>query len=190
MRSDSNASVSSWLWPALCLALAATLFYFVYENGRLKKQMLEQSGYRPVAQDGAPIGTPARPIEGYLASGERVVLFGDSLARPVILAWFSNDCDACYFAKEGWDRLAGALPGQVWGIRRDLDSGPDSLFFGEPVTFPIVTPIDSTVLETYRVYGTPQTLLIKEDRTVGQVWKGALNPDKVDEIVALAETRK
>jgi len=171
------------------VALAATLIYFVYDNGRLKKQLLEQSGYRPAARDGASIGDPADPIEGYLASGELVILAGDTVTEPLVVAWFSDDCDACYFARDGWNRLAAELPGRVWAVRKSYNSEPDSLFFGEPVAFPILTPVDGEIFERYHVYGTPQTVLVKEDRTVGQVWKGALNPDKISEILALASTR-
>jgi hypothetical protein len=161
----------------------------VYENVQLKSELAGPTVRNATEQDGASPGEPALPIEGVLGDGREVTLVESTLAEPLVLGWFSDACDGCYFAREGWNMLAGALPERFWAVRKEAGDDPDSLFYGYEVLFPIVVPSDASIAEQYRVLGTPQTLVILPDRTIGRVYKGALTPDIVDDILAYISTR-
>jgi hypothetical protein len=186
---NRNLKASSWIWPALCVGLSIVLFYVVYENVQLKQEIAGRTVRQSTVQDGAVTGDPAYSIKGYTGTDHLITLVEDTLSQPLVLGWFSDACDGCYFAREGWEQLAAAFPEQFWAIRKDAGPEPDSLFYGYSVLFPILAPTDETIAEQYRVLGTPQTMVILPDRTIGQVWKGALTPDIVNDILEYIHTR-
>jgi thiol-disulfide isomerase/thioredoxin len=177
-------SAQRWLWPILCIVLAGTVLYLSYQNLQLKRQLASLDEYYLVPKEMSRLdpGSSAPPFEVYLPDGQSFVMRTDSLAAPLLLAWLSSDCEPCLAAREHWNELAQAYPGQFWGVTKDPFGHLDSAFSSAAVDFPILTPASDSIFALYRIKATPITMLVQQDGTVGGVWHGPLTTNALTAI--------
>lgn len=186
MSKTTAAKLSSWLWPVLCLILAALVLYVSYQNRQLRNELESRPRAYRVNKDSqlSSSGFVARPFEAFTVDGDILEFTADSAMTPFIFGWYSDECEACYFARDAWNILASEFPDKIWVLKKSYDIEPDSLFFGEAATFPMLAPADQEVFGNYHIDITPQTMIVEKDGTVRKIWAGAVGPGKIDEIIS------
>lgn len=113
-------------------------------------------------------GEPAPDFTFRAADGESYHLGTALLRGPVLLTFFSLDCQACDAAYLHWDAAFEAYAGDrftLWAV--GLDPEPDAVAFWEKsgVSFPVLIDAGSVVRD-YRLTSTPSHVLIGTDRRV------------------------
>ncbi len=122
-----------------------------------------------------------------LASGERVPAFtADSLSgektalaygaaeRTTILYVFSPSCVWCARNADAINALNTKLSGKYRIVGLSLDSeGLAAYVRAHHLRFPVLTNIPDPVISAYRLWSTPETLVIGPDGTVIRTWVGA-----------------
>jgi len=176
---------AGWFWPLCCFILTVILLFLVYQNLKLKGLISQADTGReiPSQYNSAKAGDIAPPIKAYSSNGELVTIGAENMKSRYILGWYEDNCDACYFAREGWNTIAAEFPGAILVIKKSEDVVYDSLFFGKEVDFPIFYPVDTTIYDQYNVTLTPQTMIINPEGTVLEVWLGAPGPDMIEDII-------
>jgi hypothetical protein len=187
LRKNNTRNGGGWFWPVACVVLAALVIILSYQNFQLRKQIYAQPEPFVKLDDVARLhpDDPAPPIAVHLPDGEEFIIQCDSLWAPLILAWYSQDCEPCLAALGGWNKLANMFPSQLWGIGKTSMDEFDTLFYGQKVIFPLVVPIHDTVFALYRIDFTPQTMVVLQDGTIGDVWLGPLDDRALAEIVEI-----
>jgi peroxiredoxin len=186
LKSNHKSVFMAYLWPGLTMLLAILLSLVSFQYYQLKKQFAA-SGGRPLSPGDYPSlreGDKAPPLEAYTSRGSLLNLFNDYTPAPLILGWYSDECDVCYFSRDGWNELAEKFPGRLWALKKSYEFSPDSLFFGDPVGFPLLFPSDPEIYELYYINITPQTMVIDKDGIIVRVWRGVLNPRMVTEVIS------
>jgi len=167
--------------------MAMGLIYLANDNIKLRHQLAGLDAYYLVPKEVPALepGTAAVPFRAVFPDGSELSIRTDSLQAPLLLAWLSPDCEPCRLARSGWNALAEAFPGQVWGVSIDPAQGHDTAFSSDVVHFPVVTPADVATLKSYEIGVTPQTMVVTTDGTIRKVWSGPLPESAIQEITAL-----
>jgi thiol-disulfide isomerase/thioredoxin len=131
--------------------------------------------------------------------GGQSVMFSEVLAqgRPVVLNLWAGLCPVCRAEmpelqaayKEYGDRVlvVGVDIGPFVGLGSEKDAR--ALLDELKITFPAGTTSDVSVMQDYRVLGTPTTLFVKPDGEIIQRWTGRLTPGQLNEYIeALLDT--
>ena len=182
-KPDANR-LSSWFLPLLCVILAAGLIYVSLENLRLKKDLSAALEHRHIerAMMTDRSGEVAPPFAALMPDGREITIRTDALSAPIVLAWLKEDCEACVETIDAWNRLADRYPSQVWGVSRlaSQESGADSPW--SDAGFMIVTPVSDAVYSQYDIGVTPQTMLVLQDGTIGDVRYGPLSQKDLEDL--------
>jgi peroxiredoxin len=163
--------------------MGCEIVYLVYQNRRLQAaltdasslQVLEQGQVVPALTAAFLDGTPAR------------VLYGDNEPSTVLI-WFSPSCHVCAENAVFWNDLYNRYRTSD-RVRFLAMSDSDSTETGPYVAkhalaFPVVCVTDDRLIDAYNGRVMPQTALISPQGGIEQVWPGALEKTRQDEITA------
>lgn len=121
------------------------------------------------------VGHPVVPVRGYSLSGEPVI---ELVAKdvPTVLYYFSPSCAWC---TRNWDNIRALERGangryRVLLVTRARDVA--SYLKEHGLTFDVVEGIGESVVEAYKLSGTPQTLVASIEGIVTHEWRGAFTP--------------
>ena len=126
---------------------------------------------------------------GQLSDGREIYFHPDSLVNPVIMVWFSYDCEPCLDALHRWNQLARKYPDQIIGIETG-EWYDGALFSSNDAVFPVLFPASDSVKEHYQVYSTPQTMVVLPEGIIGYVKHGILDENAAAEIKAILNSDK
>lgn len=176
----------------LCIILAAAVIFLAYQNLQLKKQLGAMYGKRTTYRNledipTMKVGDTAVPFTAILPDGQKLPIKTDSLEAPLILAWFTFNCEPCSTALIEWNDLATTYPGQFFGFTTQEFDEETALFSKNDAAFPILRLETDSILKVYRVIGTPQTMVVRTDGTIGYQQHGPLLPKAYDEVTALVQ---
>jgi len=183
LNQSHDSSRWSWFWPVLCIILAVFLILLSYQNIQLEKELVRYNQMAlPENIDKLTENEAAPNITAFLPDGQEITIRTDSLYAPLVLAWYSENCEPCTRALDAWNSLAASYPGQVWGVSRSFMSAIPDLEYGENIFFPILTPLNDSLFARYRADYMPQTMVVKKDGRIGYVWLGPPTEEDLEEI--------
>lgn len=167
----------------LCTALLGSNAYLLHLNTTLIEQ------HRADVDRHLPeTGVSLAPITVRDTRGaERPLVFDKDAPHPRLLLVVSPDCPYCDRNWPMWDALIQALPSGVTVTYFDVTGkfdGRMSAAHGIRDEQLITAPLESAIQA--RIVGTPTTVLIARDGTVGKVWQGVLGRGDVDDILAMS----
>lgn len=131
--------------------------------------------------------------QGAEVLGGEKVRFSELLAQgqPVVLNFWAGACPPCRAEMPDLQEVYEEHQGQV--LLFGLDVGPfvglgsredgEALLEELKVTYPAGTTFDANVVRDYQILGMPTTVFIKPNGEVVRNWSGALNKDKMTELV-------
>ena len=88
---------------------------------------------------------------------------------PVLLAFFSLDCQACETSFVPWDKVHVAYAGErfaIWAIGLDEASRTEQFVERSGVEFPVMVDADGNLARAYRVRSTPTVVLVDQSGAV------------------------
>lgn len=168
------------LLPLACMSLLIVEGLLLYRLHRYRVQLdscVQAQGVRP--------GTPVTDLRGSDMDGKPV---GMALAghRRTILLVYSTQCRACDRNWPHWqsllDRVGSRANIAIINLGATIPKAPLVQLPSQDVV--LFARIDAASRQAYGFNSTPQTILVRMDGVVEQVWTGILNRHAVDEIVA------
>ena len=158
IKKESRLSI---IWPAVVIIMAIAVILMVYQNYQLRKEimLLRSRPYSAAQIPSIEKGEIARPFTGFLPDGHEFHFQPDSLDKPVVIAWFSYDCEPCLDALDKWNDLAREYPDQILGVETE-EWHDGALFSSNDAVFPILSSTSSSVKEDFQIYSTPQTMVV------------------------------
>ncbi len=173
MTSGVNAAVESRGSRRLVLGLCVLLSVSMGFNAWLVRSLTNaQQAARP------PIlaaGTWVPPIPARELGSERTVTiaYGDT-DRPTVLYLFSPQCGWCGRNLESIKTLVEKRKNAYRFVGISLsDKGLREYVAAQALPFPVYSGLSQEILKTYRVTGTPHTIIVSPDGRVVQTWGGA-----------------
>jgi peroxiredoxin len=155
----------------------------IRQNQNLKAELS-----RPSAAMQLQAGTVVPPLEGYGASGEKLLFDYGHDPRKTVLFVFSPTCSFCEENWPRWRQITAALNTEsVRPLAVDVSSGATRGFADGHglANMPLLIKIEPGSLVSYRFRLTPQTILIDPQGKVEKIWSGVLTADQLKEISAL-----
>lgn len=125
-------------------------------------------------------GVVLPPLKGVDLSGKAAYVDYKTGEQPTVLFVFSSTCSVCAKTWPQWDSVLATQKGMGWR--------PVFVNLGDPVTADYVashsldhyTTLDDITKDTvlsYRLFFTPETILLDGEGRVENVWIGQLSPD-------------
>jgi hypothetical protein len=186
MNDSKKESRLSIIWPAIVIIMAIAVILMVYQNYQLRKEIMQLRS-RPYSTTQIPSleeGNIAQPFMGFLPDGHEFHFQPDSLDKPVVIAWFSYDCEPCLDALKRWNYLAQEYPDQIIGVETE-NWHDGALFSSNEAVFQVLSPASPSVKENYQVYSTPQTIVVLPSGKIGYVKHGVPYDNSIAEIESI-----
>lgn len=162
----------------LTVFLVVSITLNVFLELRLKQIETTLSSIRGSRELQSGVALP--PLDVLNRTGERVVIpFGP---QPLLIYVLSPRCPWCRRNFTNIKSLAQATEGRylVVGLSVAQGSPAPGDFSGYP--FPVYSDPSAAVLASYKLGGTPQTIVVSTDGRVLQSWKGAYEGEVSDSI--------
>ena len=167
----------------VAVAVAAVAVWLFVSGGNDDSTPVAQ---RPVIGEGL-IGQPAPAFSLKDARDpEKIVSLADFLGTPVVLNWYSSDCEGCSDAIPVLQEAKDDLGGDIVVIAIDI-GGPETdgaaFLDGLEATYTAVVDRDGSTTEDYELAGTPTTYFIDTEGFVVAATSESLNRSAlIDEI--------
>jgi peroxiredoxin len=179
------------IWPIAIIIMGIAVIFMAYQNYQLRKEIANlRSQVYPVSSiPSVESGDIASAFEAYLPDGREFYFSPDSLESPLVLAWFSYDCEPCLDVMAQWNVLAADFPEQVIGIGTE-NWYEGALFSKNDAGFPVLTLVSDQTKQDYDIYSTPQTIVVLPDGRIGYVKRGVLDEQSLEDIESILTTAK
>ena len=163
--------------------MGIAVIFMAYQNYQLRKEIanLRSQAYPASSIPSVESGDNASVFEAYFPDGGEFYFSPDSLDSPLVLAWFSYDCEPCLDALAQWNVLAADYPERIIGIETE-NWNEGALFSKDDAAFPVLSLNSDQTKQDYEIYSTPQTIVVLPDGRIGYVKHGALNEKCTAEI--------
>jgi hypothetical protein len=127
-------------------------------------------------------GDRVLPVRGTLLNGQLLL---EAYSRPIVLYVFSPTCSWCERNLDNARTIASAA-GERYGFLGivTIDSGIAEYVSSRRLDWPVVKNVPLEILESLKILGTPQTILVDKGGIVLNSWSGALAGPVVDEVEA------
>ncbi|MBD3218060.1 MAG: hypothetical protein GF310_07270 [candidate division Zixibacteria bacterium] len=171
------------VWPIAIIIMGIAVIFMAYQNYQLRKEIanLRSQAYPASSIPSVESADVALEFEAYLPDGSDFYFSPDSLESPLILAWFSYDCEPCLDAMAQWNVLAADYPERIMGVEtRNWNEG--ALFSKDDAAFPVLTLASDQTKQDYEIYSTPQTIVVLPDSIIGYVKHGVLDERSIAKI--------
>jgi len=103
-----------------------------------------------------------------------------------LLLWFSTTCPACEENLRFWDDLFQEYASEhidVLGICTEDPADVRAMTEAYGLDFPVVSIDNLSVVEAYKGFGRPQTVLVGPEGLIRDVWPGSLSEDRRESVV-------
>lgn len=158
----------------LCLGLSLTLNVLLARRTGEQRRLIDRIRIenQPLQNQAVP------PLVGTDVAGQPVSLTYSDTSQPTVLYVFSPGCGWCAKNHENTVALMEQLQTNFRIVGVALSSeGLEDYLRRNPMNCPIVTNIDSQLVDTYRLGVTPQTIVVSTDGVVQRNWRGAYKDD-------------
>ena len=131
------------------------------------------------------VGTLVPPITAERIDGKNETLTYSSSPAPTVLYIFTPPCTWCARNMDNFKTLVEKGSGRYRFIGLSLeDQGLAGYVKKYDLTLPVYARLSPQTKETYKLSGTPQTIVISSDGRVLQNWMGAYIGDRKSQIEA------
>jgi peroxiredoxin len=135
------------------------------------------------ASTNLPVGTVVEPFSAVSPRGDTVVVDYQS-GVPTVLYYFSPSCGWCERNWANVETLAEQTKSRYRFIAVSSADVSAEFIRDRHVAFEVVSNVPQDVIARYGFHGTPQTLVISQDRRVLRAWTGAYTSLQATEVEA------
>jgi peroxiredoxin len=170
--------------------MGVMIIVLVRQNWQLKEQLANwRHNFQRISEGKMTLrpGDSAFPFAALLPNGQELFINTDSLAAPLILGWFSVNCEPCGEAFAPWNTLAGTFPDQFYGVCESERAEIEETYYNHEVNFPTLTPVSDTVYSQYNILLTPQTMVISTQGNIAGIWPGPLTGASLQDVITLVQ---
>jgi peroxiredoxin len=171
-------------WFIVVIFLTTEVILFSGQNRELKKRLAMLVGEGKNASL-----MPGEVVQPFKATGldgkDKAITYNGESAKTLLLI-FSTACGACERNLLNWSEIASKLQGgscRVVGISVDPLDKTKNYVLAKSMNYPILVATDRTFKQSYKIFFTPQTILVDSHGEVEKVWAGALDSLQVEEVI-------
>ncbi|MFC1475378.1 peroxiredoxin family protein [Candidatus Zixiibacteriota bacterium] len=169
---------------AVIVVMGLEIIYLVYQNQQLKAIMKDPKRYFKTlsADDQVPA------ITALDVNGDEISLRYSPTAPQTLLFWFAPTCSSCEDNIGFWNRLYAAdstKNTRYVGMCISQATEARAFIAEHEIKFPVISTDDRHLIESYQGNVLPQTVLISPEGTIVDVWPGAIDQVREEEIIAL-----
>lgn len=167
-------------WLSLCLLICSVGLNVLLAK---KINVLRNSLLAVKSEHSLPVGTLLSPIEARDLDDQVRVVSYNSGTLPTILYVFTPACGWCTKNLSNLRTLAEQTNGRYRIVGLSLSSHSLREYITKnDLRFPIYAGLSPQVVVSYRLGGTPQTILVSDEGKLLREWKGAFMGVTKDEI--------
>jgi peroxiredoxin len=133
---------------------------------------------------------PGEMVPPFKATGldgkDIAITYGGKSAKTLLFI-FSTACGACERNLANWSEIASNLKRgsyRVLGISLDPQDKTKNYVLAKDMNYPIFVSTDRTFKQSYKIFFTPQTILINEQGLVENMWAGVLDSLQAEEVIS------
>jgi putative oxidoreductase len=168
----------------LLFSLAIQTIIFALQNRELKNRIMLLTTDREVLKP----GEIAKTIDAINMDGCKVKLDYDKNKTKSILYLFSVGCNPCKKNLPNWINITKTLQNKniiVFGVAMDSVISIKRYAKNNGINFMVYSILEDEFKINYKVFVTPQTILIDKHGKVIKVWQGLLNESSRKEILGM-----
>jgi len=183
MASSARQNLLNTLLLIVIVVMGCEMVYLIYQNRQLRSA-LDQAPAMQVLQRGQTVP----PLTTTDLDGNVVAIhYGDGEPATVLI-WFSPTCHVCADNAPFWNDIYEryCTSSEIRFLAMS-DAGADETrgyVTEQAMRFPVVCATRASLVDAYNGRVMPQTALISPRGTIEQVWPGALEASRRDEIIA------
>jgi peroxiredoxin len=183
MESSTRKNSLTVVLLLVIVIMGLEIVYLVYQNRRLQSALTEASSLQVLEQGQMVPALTAAYLDGTPAQ----VVYGDNQPSTVLI-WFSPSCHVCKDNADFWNLLyvryrhSERVRFLAMSDSDPAETGP--YVTQHALTFPVICVTDDRLIDAYNGRVMPQTALISPQGAIEQVWPGALEKTRQDEITA------
>lgn len=166
----------------IVVIMGCEIVYLIYQNRELRVLLQEASSIQVLRQGQAVPPVTAADLDG----GPVVVRYGEQ-APSTVLIWLSPSCHVCEENIAFWNDIYARYQSERVRFLALCDAPPDearTYATDHSLALPLVCVADERLIDAYNGRVMPQTAIISPQGTIDQVWPGALEKTRQDEITA------
>jgi peroxiredoxin len=183
MAFNLRSNLTTIILAVIVVLMGIEIMYLIRQNRRLLKII---SNPIPVHQTLQP-GAPVRPFSAPDLDGRMVAVdYGPEQPHRLLL-WFSSACPACEDNLSVWNDLFRDFESeqlQLLGVCSDDPAETRALVAEYDLEFPVISLDDPLVVETYKGFSRPQTVLVGPEGRIRGLWPGSLGREQKESLTA------
>jgi hypothetical protein len=131
------------------------------------------------------VGATAPPITANRLDGQQEVISYGATVHPTVLYIFTPPCTWCARNMDNFKALLGKESGEYRFIALSLSEDTLADYVAKnDLKLPVYTRLSSETLRTYKLGGTPQTIVVSSEGKVLKDWAGAYVGDQKSQVEA------
>jgi len=166
----------------IIVIMGCEIVYLIYQNRQLRAALEEASSLQILEQ-----GQVVPPVTSVDLDGNSVEVHYGEGQPSTLLIWLSPSCHVCEENSAFWNEIYARYRSESIRFLALCDSSPEetkTYVAKHALTFPIVCTADDALIEAYNGRVMPQTAIISPQGGIMQVWPGALEKTRQEEITA------
>jgi peroxiredoxin len=187
MDPSTRKNTLTVLLLVIIVIMGCEIGYLIYQNRELQS-MLAQAASVQILQQGQSVP----PLTAEALDGTAVSVRYAEREPSTVLIWFSPSCHVCGENSAFWNELYrryGSSPGVRFLALSDTEANETRTYVSEhSLAFPIVCVTDDRLIDAYNGRVMPQTAIISPRGGIVQVWPGALETARQNEIITLLDS--
>lgn len=167
----------------IVVLMGIEILYLIRQNRRLLKIINNPIPANQMLQP----GTPVPPFRAPELKGDTIfVEYSDGQPYRLLL-WLSTSCPACEDNLGFWNDLFIDLESEqisVIGVGTDEPAELSEMAASNGLLFPVVNIDDPAIIQAYKGFSRPQTILIDPQGRVRNLWPGSLSREQRESLTA------
>jgi len=180
-------NLTTVLLSVIVVLMGVEIIYLVRQNRQLKQIINHPI---PISQT-LEVGELVKPFSAVDLNGNRVALTYAPDQPYRLLVWFSSACHACEENLRIWNDLYLGYESerlQIIGICTDEPSETRDLVAAYDLQFPVIALNDPLIVEAYKGFSRPQTVLVGPEGHIRRLWAGSLSLEQQASLTAELES--
>jgi len=167
----------------IVVLMGIEIVYLIRQNRRLLKIISNPIPVHQTLEPGAVVPPFSAPdLDGYTVAFD----YGPDQPHRLLL-WFSSTCPACLDNLNLWNDLFYEFASedlQVIGISTGDPEDTRALAAEYGLVFPVLTLNDPPIVEAYKGFSRPQTVLVGPEGRIRRLWPGSLSREQQASLTA------
>ncbi len=183
MALNLRSNLTCIILSVIVVLMGIEILYLIRQNRRLLKIISNPIPVHQTLERGAVV----RPFSAPDLDGHTVTLRYGAGQPYRLLLWFSSSCPACEDNLYVWNDLFhdyGSERLQFLGVCTDDPADTRALVAEYGLEFPVISLDNPSIVEAYKGFSRPQTVLVGPGGQIRNLWPGSLSTQQLEGLTA------